>query len=483
MDLLADPVRRYRSIVDDAAAFEAALRRPLPRFVWTNTLRTTAGQLEANLAAEGYAPEPLPWQPAAFRITGRQDSLGRLWCYRAGHFQIQEASSMLPVLLLKPRPGQRILDLCAAPGSKMSQLAVALGNRGTVVANDLVGGRMKPVRMHIDRLGLLNVSITCHDGASYPKSAGLFDAVLVDAPCSCEGTSRKNPDVFQRPVAHRRRLLQKQVLLLQQALRRCRAGGRIVYSTCTYDPEENEAVVDTVLERMPGQARVLPAHLPGVRTAAGLTAWNGRTYRPELQHTLRIWPHLNDTGGFYLALLEKAAPGSQSPEDPPAVSDPAFTAAGTGAPAPFADGPRIVEQLAQRFGMARQTFDGICFLTRNGREIYAVACDHRPPLKPVYSTGLPLIHMGMRNPKLTTAGAVHFGSAARRNVVDLDRRRLEQYLLRQPLRLTDRQCRGCTDNGYVLVGHRGAVVGVGDYRQGENALISYYPKRLSAAAD
>lgn len=142
-------LERYYSIVDDIPAFVAAARRPQPLFVWTNTLRTTSRQLVDVLQQDGYDLTPLDWHSKAFRVICRDgtESLGRHWTYLAGWFHIQEASSMIPALLLNPQPAERVLDLCAAPGNKTALMAQALGNRGTVVANDIFGiayGRCAP---------------------------------------------------------------------------------------------------------------------------------------------------------------------------------------------------------------------------------------------------------------------------------------------------------------------------------------------------
>ncbi len=136
-----------------------------------------------------------------------------------------------PALLLQPEPGQRILDLCAAPGNKTAQLAVSMANRGTVVANDINYSRMRAVRHTLDRLGLVNTSITTADGANIPKTAGQFDMVLADVPCSGEGMARKDPLVLLRAgpeLAYKKQGLQ--IALLRKAVQRCKPGGRIVYA-------------------------------------------------------------------------------------------------------------------------------------------------------------------------------------------------------------------------------------------------------------
>ena len=215
--------------------------------------------------------------------------------------------------LLDPRAGERVLDLCAAPGNKTAQIAVAMQNQGTVVANDARWARLAPVRRVLERLGILNVVATVEDGAIFPDGAGRFDAVLADVPCSCDATVRKSPKVVLRQDERRRpqvRGLQRAIL--RRAVDLCRPGGRVVYATCTFAPEENESVVHEVLEDLGATGadddpvlRVRPVEVPGLRLSPGLPAWQGQRFHPALARSVRLWPHHNDTGGFYVAVLDK----------------------------------------------------------------------------------------------------------------------------------------------------------------------------------
>jgi NOL1/NOP2/sun family putative RNA methylase len=298
------PFERYRSIIDDWTAFTDALRRPLPTCVWANPLRTTPEALADALRDQGLNPVPLSWLDHAFRLPADAD-IGRQLAYVAGLLHVQEEVSLLPVPLLDPHPGDRVLDLCAAPGNKTAQIATRMQNRGTVVANDISYGRVASMRSTLDRLGIANVSTTTYDAANYPPESGAFDRVLADVPCTCEGTSRKQPgvvaqrDTMRDPTGAQR-------AILRQAVRRCQPGGRVVYSTCTYAPEENEAVVDAVLRAAGPALHLHPARVDGVTGSPGLTEWNGQSFHPSLTNALRVWPHQNDTGGFFIAVLERA---------------------------------------------------------------------------------------------------------------------------------------------------------------------------------
>lgn len=476
---------RYYPIIDDIKAFEETIGRSQPLFVWTNTLRTTPRQLVHILMQDGYDLTPLAWHPEAFRVRrrgeGGNERLGRHWAYLAGWFHIQEASSMIPALLLNPRPGERILDLCAAPGNKTALMAQAIENRGTVVANDVFWDRLRPLRSAIDRLGLLNVSVTCHDGTSYPRCAGQFDRVLVDVPCSCEGTARRFPGLLKRPPTRNMpRRFKKQQLLLQTAIRRCRKGGRILYSTCTYAPEENEAGVNAVLGEMPDEVRVLPVGLPGLKTAPGLTAWAGESFQDDLQNSIRIWPHLNDSGGFYIALLEKIGNDSKKAVKTPQIKQPDFRPASGSTQQIFKDADSMFKILSERFGVERAAFDGLQLLKKSERDIYAAAGDHRPPQLANCISGLPLFHMHFRFPKPTTSCAAAFGRMANRNVVDASKGQLQNYLARRSFALKKDEADACDgSSGYVLVRFKNAVMGVGYYDKDEGAVASLFPKSMA----
>lgn len=304
------PFERYRSIIDDWAAFAEALHRPLPTCIWANPLRTTSGELRAWLHEQDLNPEPLPWLDHAFTLPADVE-VGNRFAYMTGLYHVQEEVSLMPVPLLDPQPGERVLDLCAAPGNKTAQIATHLQNRGTVVANDINYGRLASLRSTLDRLGVANVSTTTYDAANYPFESGTFDRVLADVPCSCEGTSRKHPSVIEQRT-NMRSLAGTQRAILQKAVQRCQPGGRIVYATCTYAPEENEQVVDAVLRDVGTKTlRLLPARIEGVVSDPGLTTWQEHTFHSSLANAMRIWPHQNDTGGFFIAVLEKGKRGEK----------------------------------------------------------------------------------------------------------------------------------------------------------------------------
>ncbi len=457
---------RYLGIVDDPEALIAALLRPLPPTLWANPRRLSRDELQAILAADGIGSAPLPWSTHGLRLAEGARP-GRHWGFLAGLFQVQEEASMLPVELLDPQPGERVLDLCAAPGNKTAQIALAMANRGTVMANDLKKGRLAALRQTIKRLGLLNVAITCQDGQAIGARAGGFDRVLVDAPCTCEGTFRKvtQPTVSDERFRSRRAAVQ--LRLLERALRLTRPGGRIVYSTCTLAPEENEAVVDTLLHRYPGEVRLLPARLPGLDAAAGLTGWLGRAFDPSLANTVRLWPHHNDTGGFFVAVLERAADARAIPE-PQWFRPP--------------EEPRSwLQPLTERFGIPASAFDGVIPVKRGNKHLHLVPEDHRYPDAPApVMLGLPAVRRRSLPVKPTTAAAMLYGHAAVRNCVSLETPQAQTYLDRGIILPGPEQLVDCTGPGYVVLRYRGYTLGLGqliyDRDTGEPRVVSLMPK-------
>lgn len=471
---------RYRPLIDDWTTFCEALSRPLPTCVWANTLRISPEALAEHMAATGLVARPLSWFPGAFRLD--DDSPGARFEYVTGLYHVQEEVSLLPPVLLEARPGERVLDLCAAPGGKTAQIAVAMDNRGTVVANDRDFARLTTLRSTLDRLGAVNVSTTEYDGANLPLRAGLFDRVLADVPCSCEGTSRKNPEVLGKIGPESSRQLQGiQQALLRKAIQMVRRGGRIVYSTCTYAPEENEEVVAALLAENPGALRLVSVEVPGLRTVPGLTAWGDRRFPGEMDRALRVWPHHNDTGGFFVAVLEKTRAVGSEPDEAPLVAEhPGLEPAAAG---------RWREYLEERFGLNSQAFEKLHVFRRNRRLLGAVAADHRPPVRPrPQSVGMPLLYPEMRFPKPTTAGARLLAPEVRRGAVETDAAQADAYLRRRSFRLDAEQRQALAGPGFVLVRHAGAALGLGlayrseEDRDEELAVESLFPKRWAEAA-
>lgn len=294
-------LERYADLVGDYDAFVEACERPLPKTARVNTVKSSFGEVREGLVEAGFGVERLGWYDEGFRLDMPEDSkIGNTLPHYFGWMHVQEEVSMLPPVVLDASDDDLVLDVCAAPGSKTTQVAE---DAACVVANDDNIGRIAALRNNTDRLGLTNVAVTSHDGRRLPGFDALdIDAALVDVPCTSDATVRKNPE-YRDGVSQDRResLVAVQKGILSRTLDVVRDGGRVVYSTCSFAPEENEAVVDHVLEK--DKARVLGFDVE-LDSSPGVVEWRDDEYASEVEDTRRFYPHQNDTGGFYVALLE-----------------------------------------------------------------------------------------------------------------------------------------------------------------------------------
>jgi len=290
---------RYRDRIPDWEQFADACSRPAPVTIRTNTLRAETDELMHRLESVGVRVETIDWSRSLVRV---DRPVGRTLEHWLGHFYIQEVNQTLPVVALDPQPDETVLDLCAAPGGKTTQISARMENRGILIANEPSGRRQQALLANVNRLGTLNATITEYRGESFPMTA-LFDRILVDAPCSAEGTVRRETALRGGATpATIRRLPRLQKRLLARAYGLLRPGGVLVYSTCTFAPEENEAVVADLLAS--SDAKLAPAGLP-VDTEPGWTEWEGVQWPPALSRCARIYPHHLDSGGGFLARIAR----------------------------------------------------------------------------------------------------------------------------------------------------------------------------------
>ncbi|MCP4356509.1 MAG: methyltransferase domain-containing protein [Chloroflexi bacterium] len=465
--MISDHFQRYKPLIDDWDAFLEAVQRPLPTTIWANPLKTMPDQLQTMLAQHGIQLQPLAWYPGAFHFPADVQP-GLRWEYLAGLYHVQEEVALLPITLLDLQPTDRVLDMCAAPGNKTAQMSVLMQNQGTIIANDRNGGRMRAARQTFNRLGILNVTMLTQDASNLPRHIGQFDKILADVPCTCEGTCRKEPSILDRAsVADNRKLARIQKAILRKAVQRCRPGGRIVYATCTFAPEENELVVDEILQEYSQFVRLRPIALPGFKYSVGITEWHGRHLHPSLQHTVRVWPHQNDTGGFYIALLEKI--GSETAEDKPDTV--ANLYADILEPQPW------IEKVCGRFGMETAVFDAYTILRWSNRGVWLINKEHQPVTTPQPdSIGMMFMRTQGRYPKLTTSASRLLGQHANKNMIDLNVEQTVAYINRQEFVMLPEQTHLCTGTGYVLLRYRERPLGIGVYREHKNRVESMFPK-------
>lgn len=278
----------------------------LTRSIRVNTIKKSIKDVKSSLEKKGWKLTQIPFCKEGFWVeheTGRLD-IGNTTEYALGYYYVQEAASMIPPLVLDPRPGDLVLDMCAAPGSKTTQIGQYMENKGLLIANDFLGDRLKPLGINIQRIGLTNTIITKMYGQWFAKKKIMFDKVLVDAPCSGTGTIRKslktlriwNPTMIERLASTQRKLIEVGFQVLKP-------GGTLVYSTCSTEPIENEAVVNSLLE-FHDNAVIQDIKLNLNRSEAFIE-FQGQKFNPEVKKCLRLWPQDNDTEGFFVTKITK----------------------------------------------------------------------------------------------------------------------------------------------------------------------------------
>ena len=297
-----DWLEKARLVVPEArwAAFEAALSGVRPVSFRVNRLLAEPGDVLAELA--DLNPAPVPWCADAFVLPPNTQLSSRA-AWQEGRIYIQSLSSIAASLALDPQPGEAVLDLCAAPGSKTSHIAALMGNEGRLVANDASRSRSFKLRAVLDRLGAQAQVRTGPGEQLGRRLAEQFDRVLVDAPCSGEGRFHADdPESHARwSPGHVKRLASKQKALLHAGIEATRPGGVIVYSTCTLSPEENEGVLARALKKYPVELEDLPLDLDG---QPALTEWKGKALPESIARARRLLPGpLFD--GFFLARLRR----------------------------------------------------------------------------------------------------------------------------------------------------------------------------------
>ena len=286
--------------------FIESITQPPISFVRINTLKTSVQTGIDHLKQLGIDTSPLPWFSAGFRTVGLQEQLPFTKEYALGWYYIQEGGSMLPPVVLNPQPYDTVLDLCAAPGSKTTQMAQMMQNQGAIIANDRSFRRLTSFGHNIQVSGVINTITLCQDGRHLSTRLPLqFDRILVDAPCTASGHLRSKIPQYEFPDMQRILGIQTvQKGLLTAAFRLLKSGGSLVYSTCSIHPEENEMVVNHLLENF-DNASIQSPNIRDFNSHPGLTQWNDEQFQEVIANCLRIYPHDNETDGFFIALIRK----------------------------------------------------------------------------------------------------------------------------------------------------------------------------------
>jgi NOL1/NOP2/sun family putative RNA methylase len=291
---------RYREIIPDFSAFQETLVQPVPVHLRVNRLKIEPQRLVQMLEAQGVYLQ---------RVSNTYDTLflapdlqrpGKLLEYFLGYVHTQALSSCLACIALYPKPRSYVLDMCASPGGKTSHLAQLMENTGLIIANEPYPNRHVILNHTLSRMGVLNTVATAYRAEVFPLKQR-YDYVLADVPCSGEGTFRmtsKRSNYIERKSKARLPELQKRILL--RAFDLLKEKGQLIYSTCTYNPDENESVVDFLLNNR--DAELLSTDLD-IQHEPGLSEWEKGAYDKRMHRAVRFYPHQLNSVGFFMARI------------------------------------------------------------------------------------------------------------------------------------------------------------------------------------
>jgi NOL1/NOP2/sun family putative RNA methylase len=291
-------VSRFLEYVPDVKDFLSKMERIPTQYIRVNTLKTSKADLMRRLQSKGFelkntvVPEVLAVKKAPL-VTGATTE------YLLGHYYIQDLSSCMAVDALDITPGQLVLDVAAAPGGKTTFMAQKMNNSGAIIAIEPNSRRARSMSFNLARCGVYNTCILKTDALQVVDFETKFDRVLLDAPCSCEGVIAKDPS---RKISHTPQDVdycsRMQQRLIQAAASSVKPDGILVYSTCSFAPEENEMVVDRLLQDF-SNITVEPIEYG----SSGLTRFGNLIFDDQLRNARRLYPHLHDTTGFFIARL------------------------------------------------------------------------------------------------------------------------------------------------------------------------------------
>ncbi|MGL5814676.1 MAG: 16S rRNA (cytosine(1407)-C(5))-methyltransferase RsmF [Aeromonas sp.] len=436
--------------------FVASCRRPLRRSIRVNTLKIGVQDFATKMRGLGWQLDPVPWCDTGFWLSREDESvpLGNTAEHLSGLFYIQEASSMLPVTALfasdQVKRDGMLLDAAAAPGSKTTQIAALMDNQGMLVANEYSSSRLKVLSANIQRCGVTNVGMTHFDakvfGQWLPET---FDAILLDAPCSGEGTVRKDEDALRNwSLESIDEIAAVQAGLLESAFHALKPGGVLVYSTCTLSSQENQAICQSLLDKF-GDALSfdsLADLFPGAEQACTQEGY------------LHVWPQIFDSEGFFVARLRKHHSVANTMFKPGKLGKFPYL------PLPAKESEPMVREIEGNFGVAPR---GVLYGRNDEIWLFPELFERVQGKLRFDRIGIKLAETFKKGYRLTHEWALAYGGAATRGVVELDAANAREYMMGRDV--WPEQEAG---SGEVIVRYQGQPLGMGKWvgRRVKNAL-------------
>ncbi len=298
-------IERYFQFLgeDQTKQLLEANEKPLTPSIRVNTLKIDKNTLKNRLESKGIKLESIDWINNGFKIRNSPINLGSTHEYLQGFYYLQSVAPMLPSLILNPKPNEVVIDMCAAPGGKATHLAQIMNNEGNLILIERNRNRIPALEINLRRLGVFNSIIINEDAVNLSKMNLKVDKILLDAPCTGEGLIRQDSSRKRsKTMKDINKLSSIQRKLLKTGLDSLNPGGLLLYSTCSIAPEENELVIDDVLKNNSDFAIV---KIPGNYGVNGIIDVYNKTLREDIKNSQRLYPHLHNTIGFFISLIQK----------------------------------------------------------------------------------------------------------------------------------------------------------------------------------
>jgi len=298
-------IERYFQFLgeDQTKQLLEANEKPLTPSIRVNTLKIDKETLRNRLESKGIKLESINWINYGFKIRNSPINLGSTHEYLQGFYYLQSVAPMLPSLILNPKPNEVVIDMCAAPGGKATHLAQIMNNEGNLILIERNRNRIPALEINLRRLGVSNSIVINEDAVNLSKMNLKVDKILLDAPCTGEGLIRQDSSRKRsKTMKDINKLSRIQRKLLKTGLNSLNPGGQLLYSTCSIAPEENELVIDDVLKNNSNFAIV---KIPGNYGVNGIIDVYNKTLREDIKNSQRLYPHLHNTIGFFISLIQK----------------------------------------------------------------------------------------------------------------------------------------------------------------------------------
>lgn len=447
---------------EDFDKFFEILKKEIPTHIRVNLIKIEEQKLLKILNEKGFELKKNDFIPYAFEVIKKPFEISKTIEHYLGFFYIQSLSSMIPVEILDIKEEEKILDICAAPGSKTTQAGICLKNKGVILANDINIERLKALSHNIDRIGLLNVMVTRIDGE---KIGDIFfeefDKVMVDPPCSSLGILDKYPDILRwwhpREIDKFYRVQRE---IFKSAIKALKPEGKVVYSTCTLSIKENEYLIDEMIRNYP--LEIIDIKNLKIPSRKGFKKFKDISFLDDIEKTIRIYPQDILSEGFYIALLHKKDTIKREKKfylkDDRKLFD--------------IDDKEINEVfifLENEFGLARENFKDFLFYIKKD-EIWILSKKIKEIINPFdLRRGMRFLRKYSKGYKLTTNFVQIFGKFIKNRKVELENfEDAKNFLLGKDIRISSKI------KGQVVIFYKDFPLGVGIIQN--DVLKSQVPK-------